>query len=285
MRLPIPTPFVAQTDLATKVLPIPTQLSGFHIPWETLSLWAVRAVVALTILVSAWLVASWIRAAIKRGTSRARLDPTLSSFLANATKWAILTLAALTALEVFNVQPTSFAAILAAMGLAIGLAFQGTLSNIASGVLILVFRPFKLGDNVVIAGQSGNVSEIDLFTTALDTPDGRRVIVPNAQIAGAAIENQSHHPKRRAEILLNVAFDASPAATRNALAAAARDALDCGGLSVPPPEVTMTDFGKASVQWAVRVWAPTTRFGEVRTRMLESAKRELDQAGIRLSAT
>ncbi|MFN9977967.1 MAG: mechanosensitive ion channel family protein, partial [Phycisphaerae bacterium] len=110
----------------------------------------------------------------------------------------------------FGVNVNTFAAIIGSAGLAIGLAFQGTLSNIASGVLLLVFRPFKVGDSVVIAGVAGVVNEIDLFTTALDTADGRRVIVPNAQIAGAVIDNQSHHPRRRFEVLLSVQFDADP---------------------------------------------------------------------------
>ena len=250
-----------------------------------MAVWGLKFGFALLVLVGAWVFSGWIRAALKRGTNKAHLDPTLSAFFANLAKWAILTIAVITTLEVFNIQPASFAAVIAALGLAIGLAFQGTLSNIASGILLLIFRPFKVGDSVVIAGQAGIVNEIDLFTTALDTADGRRVIVPNAQIAGAVIDNQSHHPRRRAEVLLSVSASSPVEATRKALETAAREAIaGAGGLDIPPPEITMTDFGRASVQWAVRVWAPREKLGAVRTQILEAMKRELDAAGVRVSA-
>jgi small conductance mechanosensitive channel len=260
-------------------------LPRFQLDWDLVALWGFKVSFALMILIGAWVFSGWIRAALKRGTNRTHLDPTLSAFFANLAKWAILTIAVITALEVFNIQPASFAAVIAALGLAIGLAFQGTLSNIASGILLLIFRPFKVGDSVVVAGQAGIVNEIDLFTTALDTADGRRVIVPNAQIAGAVIDNQSHHPRRRAEVLLNVSASAPVEATRKALETAAREAVEgAGGLDIPPPEIAMTDFGRASVQWAVRVWAPREKLGAVRMQMLETTKRELDAAGVRISS-
>ncbi len=262
------------------------KLSAFKLDWDLVALWGLKIAAVLAILAGAWVLSGWIRGALKRGTKRAHIDPTLSSFLANTAKWAILTVAIITCLDVFNVQPASFAAVIAALGLAIALAFQGALGNIASGVLILIFRPFKVGDTVVIGGQAGTVNEIDLFTTALDTVDGRRVIVPNGQIAGAVIDNQSHHPRRRAEVLVNIASNANVEATRRALETAARDAVEkAGGLVLPPAEVAMTDFGKASVQWAVRVWAPREKLGQVRTQILESAKRELDRAGVQIAAT
>lgn len=273
----------AGSPTRSTILPV-TPLPRFRFDWEVVSLWGFKIGFVLLVLVGSWVFSSWIRSALKRGTNKAHFDPTLSAFLANLAKWAILTIAVITSLEVFNIQPASFAAVIAALGLAIGLAFQGTLANIASGVLLLIFRPFKVGDSVVIAAQAGIVNEIDLFTTALDTADGRRVIVPNAQIAGAVIDNQSHHPRRRAEVLVNVSASSPVEATRKALETAAREAIEqAGGLEIPPPEVTMTDFGRASVQWAVRVWAPREILGAVRMRMLETAKRELDEAGVRIS--
>lgn len=277
-----PAPAAGSSPRST-ILPV-TPLPRFRFDWEVVSIWGFKIGFVLLVLVGSWVFSSWIRAALKRGTNKAHFDPTLSAFFANLAKWAILTIAVITSLEVFNIQPASFAAVIAALGLAIGLAFQGTLSNIASGVLLLIFRPFKVGDSVVIAGQAGIVNEIDLFTTALDTADGRRVIVPNAQIAGAVIDNQSHHPRRRAEVLINVVAGAPVEATRKALNQASREAIElAGGLEIPPPEVTMTDFGRASMQWAVRVWAPREKLGAVRTQMLETVKRELDAAGVRIS--
>jgi len=276
-----PSPSNSGTSPLAPVIALPR----FRIDWDLVAVWGLKFGFALLVLVGAWVFSGWIRAALKRGTNKAHLDPTLSAFFANLAKWAILTIAVITTLEVFNIQPASFAAVIAALGLAIGLAFQGTLSNIASGILLLIFRPFKVGDSVVIAGQAGIVNEIDLFTTALDTADGRRVIVPNAQIAGAVIDNQSHHPRRRAEVLLSVSASSPVEATRKALETAAREAIaGAGGLDIPPPEITMTDFGRASVQWAVRVWAPREKLGAVRTQILEAMKRELDAAGVRVSA-
>lgn len=276
-------PFTA-TPASNVPAPVASRPPFFRLDWDLIAVWGFKIGFVLLILVGAWIFSSWIRAALKRGTTRAHFDPTLSAFFANLAKWAILTIAVITSLEVFNIQPASFAAVLAALGLAIGLAFQGTLSNIASGVLLLIFRPFKVGDSVVVAGQAGIVNEIDLFTTALDTADGRRVIVPNAQIAGAVIDNQSHHPRRRAEVLVNVAASAPSETVRTALTMASRESIDvAGGLELPPPEVTMTDFGRASVQWAVRVWAPREKLGAVRTQILETTKREFDASGIRIS--
>lgn len=261
-------------------------LGSLRLDWELLAFWSVRVGAALLVLVMAWVAASWLRRAIKNGTNRAHLDPTLGAFFANAARWGVLTLGVVTCLGVFGVQTASFAAVIAALGLAIGLAFQGTLSNIASGVLLLVFRPFKVGDSVVIAGVAGVVNEIDLFTTALDTADGRRVIVPNAQIAGAVIDNQSHHPRRRFEVLLNVQFDADPNVTEAALSRALRVLEGKHGyLPSPPPEVTMTDFGKASVGWAVRYWATREVGGAHRPELLAAIKGELDREGIKLAAS
>lgn len=269
---------------AAKLFGTDGKIAGFRIDWDFVALWGFKIVFVLAIVLGAWVFSGWVRGALKRGTQRAHFDPTLSAFFANLAKWAILTVAAITSLEVFNIQPASFTAVIAALGLAIGLAFQGTLANIASGVLLLIFRPFKVGDSVVIAGQAGVVNEIDLFTTALDTADGRRVIVPNAQIAGAVIDNQSHHPRRRAEVVLSINASSDIEATRRALLTAASESIEkAGGLQLPPSEVVMTDLGKASVLWAVRVWAPREKLGAVRTQILETAKRELDSAGVRLS--
>lgn len=285
-----PLYFVA--TLATDAAPANSGLTGsgilasFRLDWETFAAWSVRVGAALLVLVVAWVASTWLRRLIKNTTHRAHLDPTLGAFFANAARWGILTLGVVTCLGVFGVQTASFAAVIAALGLAIGLAFQGTLSNIASGVLLLVFRPFKVGDSVVIAGVAGVVNEIDLFTTALDTADGRRVIVPNAQIAGAVIDNQSHHPRRRFEVLLNVQFDADPNVTEAALSRALRVLEGKPGyLASPPPEVTMTDFGKASVGWAVRYWATREVGGAHRPELLGAIKAELDREGIKLAST
>ena len=155
----------------------------------------VLGVVALLIL--AWIAASWSSRSILKGLRRAHIDETLSKFTAKMAKWMILLFAVLGCLGLFGVSVASFAAVIAASAFAIGLAFQGSLSNFSAGVMLLVFRPFKVGDVILVAGHTGKVDEIALFTTTLDTSDNRRLIVPNSSVFGSTIENVTHHPVRR----------------------------------------------------------------------------------------
>ena len=124
-----------------------------------------------------------------KGLEKTRFDETLTKFFAKIARWGVLALGVLSCLSIFGVETTSFAALIGAMGLAIGLAFQGTLSNFASGVMLLIFRPFKVGQFVKVGGEAGTINEIDLFTIALDTSDNRRIIIPNSKVFGATIEN------------------------------------------------------------------------------------------------
>ena len=143
-----------------------------------------RVVGVLVVLFIAWLGAGWVGRTVLRSLERARFDSTLSRFLAKISRWAILLFTVLSCLSMFGIQTTSFAAVIGASALAIGLAFQGTLSNFASGAMLLLFRPFKVGDVVNVAGHTGTVFEIDLFSTTLDTPDNRRIILPNSKVYG-----------------------------------------------------------------------------------------------------
>lgn len=173
-----------------------------------------RVVGVFVLLFAAWIVSKWTRRLVVKALEKARFDLTLTRFFGNLSKWAILIMAALTALGVFGVETTSFAAVIAAGGLAVGLAFQGTLSNFASGVMLLVFRPFKVGDVVTVAGLLGIVQEIDLFNIKVDTPDNRRIILPNSSVFGSTIENITHHERRRADVPVGVEYRADIDNTR-----------------------------------------------------------------------
>lgn len=243
--------------------------------------YGVRAAGALVFLLLAWFVASWVRRALRRGLGQAKFDPTLGKFLSNVARWVILTLAVVACLGTFGVQTTSFAALIGAIGLAVGLGFQGTLSHLASGVLLLVFRPFKVGDMVNLAGTIGKVNEIDLFMTELDTPDGRRVIVPNSKIFGGVIENITHHPRRRVEVAVGVAYGASVDQTRAVLETALQGVP--GALADPAPEVVLQELGASSVNWQLRVWASRDDFLKVRQATTRAAKLALDEAGITIA--
>lgn len=210
-----------------------------------------------------------------------RVDQTLGRFAGKFTFYTIFTVVGLAILQAVNVPITSFAAIMAATGFAIGLAFQGTLSNFASGILLLVFRPFKVGDVVNAAGVMGKINEIDLFTTTFDTPDNRRLVVPNSQIAGATIENVSYHEHRRVDVPVGVAYGASLESTREVLTRAAEalseKTVEGEGRGY---QIVLTNLGASSVDWTVRLWAESADFFAVKEALTAEVKRQLDDAGI-----
>jgi len=233
---------------------------------------------ALAFLIASWMVAGWVRRLVLRSFAGARIDDTLGIFLSNAARWAILIMALLAALGMFGIQTTSFAAVIGAAGLAIGLAFQGTLSNIASGVMLLVFRPFKVGDVINAAGVTGKVIEIGLFTTSFDTADNRRIFVPNALIFSGTIENVTYHEKRRVDVSVGTDYGADLDEVR-AVLERALDSVE-GVLDEPEPQTYLQELGASSIDWTVRVWCQTGDYWAVREAVTRAVKVELDAAGI-----
>jgi len=233
---------------------------------------------AVLLLAATILVAGWAKRATRRGVERSTLDPTLVVFFSSLARYAVLVLGGLAVLGVFGVSVASFAAILAAAGFAVGLALQGTLSHFAAGVMLLIFRPFGVGDKVSAADITGKVVEIGLFTTLFDTPDNRRMIVPNGAIFGDTIENETYHDTRRVDVGVGTDYSADLTATRgvlNEVAAAVE-----GGLSDPAPQVYLAELGASSIDWSVRVWAHTSDYWAVRERLTNQIKDALDAQGI-----
>lgn len=229
------------------------------------------AIVLLIITIAA---AGWAQRATHRVIQRSKLDPALEAFFASMARYTVLVLGFLAVLSVFGISVTSFAAILAAAGFAIGLALQGTLSHFAAGVMLLIFRPFTVGDVVSAAGVTGTVVEIGLFTTLFDTADNRRIIVPNSSIFGSTIENITHHPVRRVDVSVGTAYDADLKTTRKALEQAAASIE--GGLRDPVPQVYLSELGGSSIDWSVRVWARTSDYWAVRERLTNAVKEALE---------
>lgn len=236
--------------------------------------------VALGVLIVGWIFAGWVGGVTLKALTRAKIDETLSKFLSKLARWSILLLVVLACLSVFGVETTSFAAVIGSAGIAIGLAFQGTLSNFAAGIMLLMFRPFHVGDVITVAGQTGKVDEIELFTTTLDTFDNRRFIIPNGQVFGATIENISYHPHRRADVDVGVAYTADIDRTRELLTQAAQSVS--GVMEDPGPAVILLGLGDSAVNWSVRVWAKADEFGDVKQAAIRAVKMALDEAGIEI---
>ncbi len=239
-----------------------------------------RVLVAILVLLIGWLSAGWIARITRGGLARAKVDETLTRFLTKLARWSVMVLVILASLSTFGVETTSFAAVIGSAGIAIGLALQGTLSNFAAGIMLLMFRPFKVGDVITVAGRTGTVDEIELFTTTLDSFDNRRLILPNNQIFGASIENMTYHACRRADVDVGVSYAADIDTTREVLTRAANSVP--GGLVEPPPTVWLLDLGASSVNWSVRVWTNTKEYGDVRQAVIRSVKMALDEAKIEI---
>jgi small conductance mechanosensitive channel len=238
----------------------------------------VRAGGVLLAFLVAWMIAGWVSRAAGRGLRRTQLDATLISFAIAFLRYAIILGAFVACLGAVGFQTTTFAAVIGAAGVAIGLAFQNTLSNFAAGVMLLLFRPFRVGDTVRVANQLGVVNELELFTTRLTTPDNRKISVPNASIFNQVLENLSYHRTRRVELLvstpLEVDLDAARQAFEEALGKLPR------ALPEPPPEAYINDLGvpgTPGVNWQLRVWCNTEDYAATHQGAVRAAKRVLDQ--------
>lgn len=240
--------------------------------------WGGRILGVLVTLFVAWVVAGWLRRMLVGTFEKRKLDVTLGRFFANLVRYAVLAGAIVGCLGTFGIQTASFAALIAAMGLAVGLAFQGTLGNFASGAMLLVFRPFKVGDFVRAGGEKGTVAEIELFTTELTTLDNRRVIVPNGKIFGDVIENFSHHPTRRVDIPVGVAYSADTDQAQTVLMNAIRSVPEV--LAEPEATVFLSNLGDSSVNFQLRAWVQSPDYWTVHQALVRAAKKHLEEAGI-----
>ena len=245
--------------------------------WSLLERYGLPAITALLVLFATLIAGSWVRRVTSRACERAKLEPTLARFFGGLARWAVLLIGTLFILGEFGIETASFAVVLGAAGFAVGMALQGTLGNFAAGVMLLIFRPFKVGDAVTVAGVSGKVDAIDLFSTTIDTADNRRLIVPNGVVYGSTIENATHHPIRRAEVLI-LTDAARLELSRTTLQTAAQRVS--GRLDTPPPEVALVGITGAAAQWAVRVWSPTAQLASCQEALWVGAKQAVDAGSL-----
>ena len=234
----------------------------------------------VTLIIGLW-IAGWSKRTVQRLLNRREnMDLMLSSFLSSLVKYLIVAFTLIAVLGKFGVQTTSLIAVLGAAGLAIGLALQGTLSNVAAGVMLLIFRPFKVGDYVDAGGIAGTVKDVTLFITELSTPDNVQIIVPNAEIWGTAIKNFSGYATRRVDLAVGISYgdniDDAFKALNDTISADSRVHKD------PAPMVAVTDLGDSSVNLTARVWTNSPDFWAVKFDLTKAVKEKLDTSGIEI---
>ena len=237
---------------------------------------AAIAAIVITLFASRF-VKSWIA---KLGFRYEQLDDTLFVFLSKFAQVVVLAVGSIFVLNSFGVQTTSIVALLGAAGLAVGLALQGTLSNFAAGIMLIVFRPFKRGDYVSVSGQSGTVKEISIFTTELGTPDNLQIIVPNGQVWGAPITNFSAYGTRRLDVTFGVAYASDLKQVEEVLAQVI--AADKRIHQDPAPVIKVSNLNQSSVDFVVRIWCDSSDLWSLRLDLNRQVKDSFDAQKIEI---
>lgn len=229
-----------------------------------------------------WIIGSWVINILLKGANRAMnkgdYDESLKKFLSNLLSWILKIILIIVVLGTVGVETTSFAAIIAAAGLAIGLALQGSLGNFAGGVLIMIFKPFKIGDYIQAQGESGTVKEIEIFTTKLTTPDNKEVIIPNGSLSNGNIVNFSTEATRRVDFTFGVGYDSDIKLTKETILSVINkhDLI----LKNPAPAINVSELGDSSINFFTRVWVNKADYWTVNFDIIEQTKEALDAAGI-----
>lgn len=234
---------------------------------------------AIVILVVGWLAANIVRSGIDHALRRVKAcDDTLRHFITAAAKYAILVVVGVMVLEKFGVQTASLVAVIGAAGLAIGLALQGTLQNVAAGVMLLAFRPFKVGDYIEAGGLAGTVKMLSLFVTELATPDNVKIIAPNSELWNKPIRNYSANPTRRLDIVIGVAYSDDIDKGLEALKTLAES--DARVHADPAPQVMVTSLSASSVDLTLRIWMDAADYWPVKFDLTKAAKERIEAAGL-----
>ncbi|MEZ4798088.1 MAG: mechanosensitive ion channel [Flavobacteriaceae bacterium] len=244
------------------------------------SVYGIKVIGAILI----WIVGSWaikkIMKAIKTIMTKREYDESLQKFLLNLINWILKILLIITLLGTLGVPTTSFAAIIAAAGLAIGLALQGSLGNFAGGVLIMIFKPFKIGDLIEAQGELGVVKEIEIFTTKLTGLSNREIIIPNGALSNGNIINYTTEGTRRVDLNFGVGYESDIKKTKEVL----MNVLTSNPLVLkePAPTVNVSELADSSINFAVRPWCKSEHYWDVYFGITEQTKEALDAAGIEI---
>ncbi|MGF1742885.1 mechanosensitive ion channel [Vibrio profundum] len=240
--------------------------------------YSVNIVAAIVILIIGYLVAKIISNSMLKLLENKQMDKAVAEFISGLVRYLVFIIALIAALSRIGVQTASVVAVLAAAGLAVGLALQGVLSNFAAGVLIVAFRPFKSGDFVVAGGVSGSVEAIHIFQTILKTADNKMVVIPNSSVIGGAITNYSKHTTRRVDLTVGVSYSADLQLTKKVI----RETLEKDLRILKDPDITIGVLALAdsSVNLVVRPWCNTSDYWPVYYDSTQAIKEALDANGI-----
>ena len=233
---------------------------------------------AVATLIIGWLVAKMVRAIVRRVMRRAKVEPTLATFAVNILYALLMVFVVISALGTLGVKTNSFVAIIGAAGLAIGFALQGSLSNFAAGVMLVIFKPFKQGDLVEAGGTLGRVREIQIFSTILDTLDGRRVIVPNSKITEDSVVNYDGNDTRRVDMMFGIGYSDDIDAARRVIAKVMDDHPKI--LKSPGYDLSVRELADSSVNFIARPWCHPDDYWDVWDDVTEGVKKGLDAANI-----
>lgn len=240
--------------------------------------WGIKIAIAIAIFIVGKIIARILANVLEKAMHRAKMENLLVSFLGNIVYGVLLVAVVLAALDSLGVNVTSLLAILGAAGLAVGLALKDSLANFAAGVMIIIFRPFKIGDFITAGGVSGTVNEIGLFATLMSTGDNQRIIVPNSGIIGGNITNTSALPTRRVDLVFGISYDDNIGQAKDII----QSVLDADDrvFDDPAPVIRVGELGASSVDLQVRPWCNSGDYWGLRCDLLEVIKVKFDEAGI-----
>ena len=245
---------------------------------ELLTVYGLKVLAAIVVFIVGRWVAKILTRIMKKMMTRSSVDPTIVSFTVNIVYLSLLTFVVLAALGQLGIQTTSFIAIIGAAGLAIGLALQGSLANFAAGFLMIIFKPFKVGDFIEGAGVAGTVESIQIFTTELKTPDNKTVIIPNAKLTADNITNYSTTGTRRVDMAFGIGYADDIDAARNAIIELLEK--DARILKDPPMTIAVSELADSSVNFVVRPWVKSEDYWGVYFDITENVKKRFDSDSI-----
>lgn len=240
---------------------------------------ALNVIGAIVLLVIGLRIAGWLAGTVRdQANKRENVDVTLANFFASLVRWGVTAAVIIAVFGIFGIPVASFAAVLGALTLAIGLSMQGALGNIASGVMIMLFRPYKIGDYVEAAGVAGTVKDINLFQTVLATPDNVKIMVPNGQAIDGVIQNYSGYSTRRCDVVFGIDYDDDFETAKSIIMEIVE--ADERIFKDPAPFVRVTNLGDSSVDITCRLWCNSSDYWAVKFDMIEKVKQTFDAKGV-----